>query len=291
MKISETEFPSLYRSSDNASLSAQSRYFSALRLYLLLLICAAFVSYNWPKHEYGAMASALLFLVTLVILIWLKLKKPEDEWYNGRAVAESVKTRTWRWMMKAEPYNKDITEDQAQREFLSDLKAILGQNRSISELLHCSPDISEAISNKMISVRSLSWEKRLDFYKSERIDNQRLWYSKKSQLNKRRSKQWFILSVIIHLIAIALLIFRISKPETALPIEVFATAAGAILTWVQAKKHNELMSSYSLAAHEILLIKGESVSVKSEEQLSEFVVNSEAAFSREHTQWIARKSI
>lgn len=70
-----------------------------------------------------------------------------------------------------------------------------------------------------------------------------------------------------------------------------ATAASAVLTWVQAKKYNELNSSYALAAHEIVLIKGEAVSVQDESHLSEFVVNSESAFSREHTQWVARKSV
>jgi hypothetical protein len=56
------------------------------------------------------------------------------------------------------------------------------------------------------------------------------------------------------------------------------------------KKHNELKSSYTLAAHEIVLIKSEYASINTDNQLSDFVVNSEAAFSREHTQWTARKN-
>ncbi|MGY8905810.1 MAG: SLATT domain-containing protein [Pseudomonadales bacterium] len=70
-----------------------------------------------------------------------------------------------------------------------------------------------------------------------------------------------------------------------------ATGASAVLTWLQAKKHNELNSSHSLAAHEIVLIKSEAESVESEKSLSDFVVNSESAFSREHTQWSARKNV
>lgn len=63
------------------------------------------------------------------------------------------------------------------------------------------------------------------------------------------------------------------------------------LTWLQAKKHNELNSSYSLAAHEIVLIKSEAELVDSDKALSNFVVSSESAFSREHTQWTARKNV
>ena len=137
----------------------------------------------------------------------------------------------------------------------------------------------------------MSWQERLSIYKNGRIDNQSTWYSKKSQFNKRRAKQWFIASVALHSVAVLMLLYRIKEPTNPLPIEVVAAAASAVLTWVQAKKHNELNSSYALAAHEIVLIKGESVSVQNESQLSEFVVNSESAFSREHTQWVARKSV
>ena len=96
-------------------------------------------------------------------------------------------------------------------------------------------------------------------------------------------------SVGLHSVAILMLLYRIKAPETNLPIEVMAVAAGAVLTWLQARKHNELNSSYALAAHEIVLIKGEGLSVHSEADFSNFVIDSEAAFSREHTQWTARK--
>ena len=290
MKIEEKNFPALSQAADKASLDAQCIYYFALRCYLILLIVAAFVSFFWPKDVYGALSSAILFLIALGILIWLKVQKPEDTWYNGRAVAESIKTRTWRWMMKAEPYENNASEKQTQKEFLSDLKTILRQNRSLSSSLEWNPDLGEAISHEMKVIRSLSLSERLGIYKSERVDNQSIWYSKKSQFNKRRSKQWFIVSIILHMAAVFMLLYRIKEPGTSLPIEVIATAASAVLTWLQTKKHNELNSSYSLAAHEIVIIKSESASISTENQLSDFVVNSEAAFSREHTQWTARKN-
>lgn len=291
MSMNEEDFPALYNSADSASLEAQSNYFKALRLYLFLLILAAFVSFAYPSDVYAAIGSASLFLVSLGILIWLKVQKPEDIWYNGRAVAESVKTRTWRWIMKAEPYDKDVSEDQAKKEFLNDLKSILNQNRSLSHFLEWTPVLGEAISVKMDDIRGKPWTERLEIYIKDRIDNQSNWYSKKSQRNKRLAKRWFTISIVLHSLAILLLLYRIKEPTSSLPIEVIATAASAVLTWVQAKKHNELNSSYALAAHEIVLIKGESVSVKEESHLSEFIINSESAFSREHTQWSARKIV
>ncbi len=143
----------------------------------------------------------------------------------------------------------------------------------------------------MSAIRNLQWEERLKLYIADRIDDQSHWYSKKSRFNKHLAKRWLIFSIVLHSLAILLLLYRIKEPFSSLPIEVVATAASAVLTWGQAKKHTELTSSYALAAHEIVLIKGESGSVTEECHLSEFVINSESAFSREHIQWTARKNV
>ena len=287
--LDHSTLPGLYQSADEASLSAQSVYFWALRLYLIFLVVAAFVSYNWPTDAYAAIGSATLFLVTLGILIALRVRRFDDTWYNGRAVAESVKTRSWRWVMRSEPYENTDNIELVSKQFINDLKAILNQNRSLSASLQSDSGINDPISRTMTDIRKLSVVERMSLYKVQRIDNQANWYALKSQFNKRRARQWFWVSVALHALAIGFLLFRIKEPSQSLPVEVVATAAGAVLTWLQARKHNELNSSYALAAHEIVLIKGEALSVQNESDISEFVINSENAFSREHTQWAARK--
>lgn len=288
-RLDDSTLPGLYQSADKASLSAQSVYFFALRLYLFLLVIAAFVSYYWPTDTYAAIASASLFLITLGILIFLRVQRPDDKWYNGRAVAESVKTRSWRWVMRAEPYEHNEKFEIVSKQFINDLKAILNQNKSLSDTLQSGSGINDPISNTMLEIRKLSVADRLSLYKEQRINDQAKWYSLKSQFNKKRARQWFWVSVALHATATGFLLYRIKEPTLSLPVAVVATAAGAVLTWLQAKKHNELNSSYALAAHEIVLIKGEAESVQTEREISEFVINSENAFSREHTQWTARK--
>lgn len=288
--VNDEDLPGLYQAANKASLKSQSIYFGGLGIYLVLLVCAALVSFAWPTNIQGALASATLFLLTLGILVGLKVKKPDDIWYNGRAVAESVKTRSWRWMMHAEPYHDIESHEITSKQFIGDLKAILSQNRSLSHELTSEVGILDPISKKMNAVRQLSLSERLEVYQEQRIKNQADWYSKKSVFNKKRAFQWFCVSLILHAVAVLMLLYRIKEPAASVPIEVIATAAGAVLTWLQAKKHSELNSSYGLTAHEIVLIKGEALSVKNEEDFSEFVINSESAFSREHTQWTARKS-
>lgn len=289
MKVTSNEMPGLYQSADQASLDGQKLYFRGLKWYLILLICAAYTSYSQPTDIVGALLSATLFLITLGILIFVRVQRPDDTWYNGRAVAESVKTRTWRWMLRAEPYEDCENIEIVSRQFINDLKAILEQNKSLSHSLQSTNAVKDPISHLMKFVRALPLSERLALYVDQRVQNQIEWYWQKSRFNKRRAQQWFWASVILHSAAIAMLMYRIYDPTLSLPIEVIATSAGAALTWLQAKKHNELNSAYALTSHEIVLIKGESESVHSEKQLSEYVVNSEAAFSREHTQWVARK--
>lgn len=290
LKIENKTLPGLYKSSNRASLDAQSNYFFGLKSYLILLIIAALISFLWPKDVIAAILSAVLFLITLFILIGLKYYKPDDRWYNGRAVAESVKTRSWRWAMRAEPYQDCSNVEIVSKQFINDLKSILQQNRSLSESLPPEEGLEAPISNTMNEIRRLSTTERLEIYKEQRIDDQAKWYSLKSIENKKKARNLFIASIILHSIAILMLLYRIKDPLMGLPIEVLATAAGAVLTWLQAKKHNELISSYSLTAHEIVLIKGEALSIRTEEELSTFVLDSENAFSREHTQWTARKT-
>lgn len=287
--IDSEDLPGLYQSANQASLSAQNVYYTGLRWYLFLLVLAAFVSYSRPTDAAGALVSASLFLVTLGILIFIRVKRPDDVWYNGRAVAESVKTIAWRWMMRADPYEDDENVEIVSRTFLNDLKTILDQNKSLSHSLQAGIALNDPISEKMREVRKLPVADRLLVYVNHRVTDQANWYWTKSRFNKRRAQQWFWVSVVLHSAAILMLLYRIKDPSLALPVEVLATAAGAVLTWLQAKKHNELNSAYALAAHEIVIIKGESTSVHDEGELSEFVTNSESAFSREHTQWVARK--
>ena len=101
---------------------------------------------------------------------------------------------------------------------------------------------------------------------------------------------WFCIMVGFHAAAIFLLLIQIANPEwDLLPTEALIVAAGGVLTWIQIKKYQDNSTAYSLTAHEIGFIRQGSESAKTEEQLSDFVKDAENAFSREHTQWVARK--
>lgn len=292
MKFEDKDLPGLFQSADTASIKEQQKFFKGIFWYLMLLIVAALFAFfadDYPNPIFKII-STVLFLLTLFIMVWLRVSRPDDIWYNGRAVAESVKTRSWRWMMRAEPYFDCDNIEIVRKHFVIDLKTILKQNENLIGKLGISASVEEPISAKMIEVRMLNLSDRFNFYRQERITNQAIWYTNKSKFNEKRAEMWFWTTVSLHSLAILLLLYNIYDPNAKLPIEVVAVAASSVLTWLQAKKHNELSSSYSLTAHEIILIKSEINIIETEEDLSEYIMNCENAFSREHTQWCARKN-
>jgi hypothetical protein len=289
IEFTESDYPGLYQCADMASKESQKFYYGILISYLISLIIISIIPlFNLSLNSKNLLL-ALLFIISLALMIWLVVKKPEESWYNGRAVAESVKTRTWRWMMKADPYNNE-SEDSSNRLFINDLKEILKQNEKLGELLGNESALSEPLSEKMRMIRGSGVKERLDYYIKNRIFDQSNWYMKQTILNKNKSKFWFIVLVSIHFLAIVFLLYQLMDSTKIFPIELLTVCAGVVISWVQTKRYRQLAAAYSLTVHEIALIKYESSNINREIELSEFVLNSENAFSREHTQWVARKN-
>jgi hypothetical protein len=292
MSIEDKDLPGLYQIADSASQKEQRKYLSSIIGYLCLLIVAALFAYfsaDCPDPILKIISS-LLFGLSLCIMIWQRVSKPDDTWYNGRVVAESVKTRSWRWMMRAEPYADCEQMEIMRKHFINDLKTILKQNESLIGKLGIEASIKEPISEKMIQIRSLSIEDRFKIYRTERITNQALWYTQKAKYNKKQSFLCLLVTIGLHLAAIILLLYNIKEPHLKLPIDILAVGASSALTWIQSKKFNELSSSYSLTAHEITLMRAEATFFSNENAFSTYIMNCENAFSREHTQWFARNN-
>jgi hypothetical protein len=73
------------------------------------------------------------------------------------------------------------------------------------------------------------------------------------------------------------------------PTGIAAVGASGVLTWIQAKKYSEIAAAYNLASHEIGAIQEQIKTINSVDAFSAFVADAENAFSREHTQWAARR--
>lgn len=287
--MQQNDYPGLYRAADNASIAAQNAYLRSVRWHMLTLIAGAALAINPLPNATYSLVNAAIFLTALGISIFIASKRYERAWYSARAVAESVKTATWRYTMRAEPFLDAESVNEVNSVFRNMLSGILSSNNQIGDLLGGDDCARDQITTKMRTARALDISERKKLYLSARIDDQRKWYAIKSQYNKKRSTQFFALLVVFQAIAVVLVLSRIAFPEWKIwPTEVFVVAAGAIATWIQLKRFQEIATAYALTAHEIGIIRTKIDESNSDESFSDFVRDAENAFSREHTQWIAK---
>ena len=282
------DFPGIYQEADNISNKTQKCYLLVLKLYLTILIIASILFTYFNNVWEVKIVNAILSLVILALSFVFFCYDFQGIWYNARAVAESIKTSCWRFAIKAEPYN--VEDEEADEFLLNTMKHIIGMNRDFQKHITACFSCNEQLPSSLIKIRLLPLEKRRDFYHNYRVLEQELWYKNKSEYNNKKSKLFFALLVLLSLIISVFLFLSLDKTNSFnYPVEILLSLLSIIFTWVQTKKYKELNKSYALASYEIGFISSQKNKITSEEQLSEYVDNSENAFSREHTQWIARK--
>lgn len=285
-------YPALYKAADRASIEAQSTYLRIIKFHIFLLVLGAGLTIHpLPTTEYS-LFNAFVFLCALGVSVLIAVKKYEKSWYSARAVAESVKTATWRYMMKAEPFLDATKRKEVNSVFRNILNEILSSNNQLGELLGGEVSAEEQITEKMQDTRSQALGARKEIYLIDRIDEQRKWYALKSAENKRKGTHFFYLLVTLQAFAITCVLLRISYPIWEVwPTDIFVVAAGGIVTWVQLKRFQEVATAYALTAHEIGIIRGMLAESDSDIEFSVFIRDAENAFSREHTQWAAKHDL
>jgi len=288
-RMGTSDYPALYRSADQCSLSSQRAFFGVLLGEIALLVLAAVLSIL-DSHSAGvAVFQAALLLGALGCAIYLFAAKPDRYWYAARAVAESVKTLTWRYVSRAEPFEVDVAS--ARLHFCVTLRSVVEQNHDVAKRLVADLE-GVQITPAMESMRTKGLEDRKAAYLKGRVTEQQGWYAKKSRANTVMARRFFgALTLVISagaLFAIARVHF---VTVSHWPTDVLVALATALLVWIQAKRFSELAGSYALAAHEISILREQATLATDDERLSSFVGDAENAFSREHTQWVARKDV
>lgn len=287
------DFPGIYKEADDISNRTQKQYLLILRLFLGLLLFSTIAFSYFSSIREVKLVNAIASLVIVILSFLFTFINFQGTWYNARAVAESIKTICWRFATKSEPYN--ISEIDAKRLLLKTIKDIVDMNHDFQKNISSRFSSDQQIPDNMAQMRELPLIERLEIYYKYRVIDQRNWYIKKSSWNRRRSYIFFTILIVVSIILSIFLFLDLkesiqsSTAQVYYPIEILLSILSVIFTWVQTKKYKELDKSYALASHEIGFIATQKELVKTENDLSEYVINSENAFSREHTQWIARK--
>jgi hypothetical protein len=311
------EYPALFAASDRASQTAQVAFLRLLRAHLILLVVASLTAiiatefgtaYTSPWSSAATMvnptmisrllaiASPLSIAIGIVLMLVIRVQRYEKIWFDCRAVAESVKTATWRYMMQAPPYHADDSDANVDTEFLKELVEIRKARPGVDAHL-VGPDSHAAeISSGMRRIRALPLQERKKIYLADRLLDQQTWYERNTHRNRTSAARWFWSVIVIQMLALAVATAMANSQLTDRswpinPIAVFMTFAGACLAWTQTKRHEELTQSYALAAQELRALRALEAYVVDAKSFQEFVSQVEDAISREHTMWRVRRNV
>ncbi|HXN91674.1 MAG TPA: DUF4231 domain-containing protein [Candidatus Sulfotelmatobacter sp.] len=284
------QYPALVQAAENASNSGQRWYVSLIRADVALIIAGALAG---ALSSFGSTAwrqtTAVISAVTLgtgATMRWVnRSRRPNRTWFDGRAVAESIKGNSWRYMMRTEPFTGP--DAQADARFIADLDDIL-EARSDLSIGGVQPGTGQ-ITQSMRHVRTEPFDARRATYISNRLSDQIAWYSDRATYHQRRAGLYFAGGLLAELLALTWAIFRIAAPSPLNLIGVLTSIAAAATALSQLHSHDELGRRYGFAAHELdsILTLAET---SDEKTFPGRVREAESAISREHTMWIAKRS-
>jgi hypothetical protein len=290
-KAEFSAFPSIYTTANEMSRRAQTFYFACVGMELILILAAAVlgsIAFNSVNEKIGfAWATGVLAVLGIAMTILIRSRSFEQDWYDGRAIAESIKTRSWRYLTRAEPYELD---DQAtETKFIRDITEVGNERPKFISKVGAQLAPAHVISDEMRSARLKGFEERKVLYLEGRIEDQRAWYASRSRRSRFTGDVWFGLTLVAQIGMLIACFAMIQWPEMRLNIVGMLSALSAsLVAWVQIKRFQELSHSYGLAAKDLTTI-AELGRQLNEQEFSSFVLDAENAISREHTLWKARR--
>lgn len=284
-------FSPLFASADRASNRHQKNYLWLIRAEYFFLFLSACLAMSGLKTPDFIVTSAGIFFGAVAAMAWRAHSKPEQAWYKCRALAESVKTLSWRFSMRSPPYDDELVAD-ARADFRENLSHLLRTNSELGSSLAEFNDGGPQVTPEMMQLRGSSLVNRKSVYIKHRVRDQQNWYQRKARSNVLWAKGWLICAFICYAAGMVMILAPLHTPSlTMLPMEPIIVVASAILGWMQIKKFNELASAYALTAQEIGIAEGKIADAEDEGVFSKAVNEVELVFSREHTQWIARLTV
>lgn len=290
------DYPLLYQESDALAIKAQRKHFFFVRIKIMLVLAiGGIMSFSLPQESAFQTLIVIvlesLLVLSLAITAILNIKNYDRVWFSSRKIAESVKTETWRFIMKIEPYDDSMRDDEAENRFLERLKEILYSHQPLCYQLIQDSMEGFQITERMRKIRNDSFQNRKTFYIEKRISDQRLWYAKKAKWNRDQESKWLGITWVLEIAAIiSAILIAYFKPIIINPIGIFTTAIGGCLSWINARSYREPAKSYGLITHELTLLEERAKKVLVEQELVKIVMDVEAAISREHAIWLGRLS-
>src|SRR5438105_7719663 len=204
------EYPAMFAAAGSAGISGERWYARLVELDLVLVALAALtagvgsvVPIGWRQVVAGF---AVLLIAGAALSRWVNRAIRRDKtWFDGRSVAESVKTASWRYMMRAAPFSSG--SDEADGQFVRELGEILHARKDLT--LDPTKSTGPQITSAMRDVRRRTFNERKEIYVENRLLDQVTWYSNRANLHRKLAKTWFAVGIAAELIALVWAVVRV----------------------------------------------------------------------------------
>jgi len=289
-RVEET-LPELFTAADRTARRWQTRYLQATSAGLLAALVAAIgsaISVDLTEAlDLGGLISAAGFLTAAVLTGYLYFRKPDQAWYESRAVAESIKSMSWQYAVRGGIFTRDNRTDAT--EFGNRARKMVRRMRPAGVALTGDND---RVTDEMTAVRDSTLAERRKIYLTQRLEDQNRYYLRNAEESRIRAARWFGVAILCQAAGLILAWLKVTNRVDADLLGIAATAAAGALAWVQTRDSQNLAESYRVAANELADILGEARShpdTLTDEEWGRFVRDGEQSISREHMLWLARR--
>jgi hypothetical protein len=291
LTLNPADLPSTFRAADDAALRGQRSAVRWRKAQLVLLLVAAGAGIV-PRDSSGFQLASTIAIVAFAFALVYELARassvPEGTWYRGRAGAESIKTVSWKYAVGGLPF--PIGESRADQRYVDTLAGIVRALSDVDWSLGGQEQTTQ-ITDGLRNLRSSPLEDRIAVYRRDRIADQRRWYHSKAVAARRGSRQFSLLVTVATAIGLGAALAQLLGAGDLGIAGVAASAAAAAAAWTQFRQHDAIASAYAVAARELTLADESLATCQDEKLWATLVEESEAAISREHTMWAAKRDI
>jgi hypothetical protein len=289
--LADSDLPGLFEAADAAALQGQRQYVKSVRFRLILAVVAAATGVlTWQVGARGIDLAAIGTALALIAISLTELNvtsvRPADQWYDGRALAESAKSLAWRFSVGGIPFAKEDDDEPVKRRFIEQMARLLEEapNTSIK------PSQRPVVTEQMSTLRAGDLAARKAAYLQSRIADQQKWYSGKAQLNEKLAGRWRIALITIEVLGIGAALAKAVGYVNLDLAGIVAAVIAAGTAWVSLRQFSTLARAYTFAANELTIARERLELVNDETSWAAEVADSEEAVSREHIMWRASRS-
>lgn len=274
--MEDYQYPYYYQISNQAAIRNQNYFWICLAIQL----CTACISVILESFKAPYWVSGLFALASLAFFLVIIYNKFPQKWKKCRFCAESIRSKSWQWMMTLNVYKKDVNGDLFK-------KHIEKNYAEVKNWCHYDDGVYNVnITSEMVRVRNGNLSQKEKYYKDNRVLDQVNWYTEKVKENGRWKKVCVGTVVFFYLAFFVTLFFQ----NLPFSFSFLVVIASSIITWLETKKFHFLEESYSSILKDNSNLFNSNFNFSTNKEFVEKVRICEKKFFSEYENWASKEN-